>query len=161
MLVTIVIAYLFFIFFIAYRLESLFDNYLRASLQSDGAEIRLALNCLPAALFLLFNSRFHITPYLRRIWKWWAIFVLSLIPVMIIASEYSSTAIVDRFNLYLTPIQIFVCAHLPLLFKGKNQRILVITIILTLYATVMYYFFAYSKYAFYYFPYKFYPLEYF
>ncbi|SVD88901.1 uncharacterized protein METZ01_LOCUS441755, partial [marine metagenome] len=51
MLVTIVIAYLFFIFFIEYRLESLFDNYLRASLQSDGAEIRLALNCLPAVLF--------------------------------------------------------------------------------------------------------------
>ena len=157
-LVIIVSAYLFFNWFISDRLEFFVSHFVLGELNSAGAPIRLALNCLPAALFLLFKSRFHIDPNLRKFWQWWAIIVLCLIPVMMLSP---SNTIVDRFNLYLTPIQLFVCAHLPLLVKGKNQRILVITTILALYATFMYYFFSYSRYAFYYFPYKFYPLEYF
>ena len=158
MFVIIVSTYLFFNFFIFNRLEHFLGIYVFSEMYSAGAPIRLALNCLPATLFLLFKSRFQIDPSLRKFWQWWAIIVLCLIPIMIIIP---SNTIVDRFNLYLTPIQLFVCAHLPLLFKGKNQRILVITIILTLYAIFMYYFFTFSAYAFYYFPYKFYPLEYF
>ena len=100
---------------------------------SDGAEIRLALNILPAAVFLLFRSRFNIPPHLRSFWIWWAISVLCLIPLMYIASKYSSTTVVDRLNLYLTPIQIFVTAHLPTIFKGAKQRVFITTVILILY----------------------------
>ena len=158
MLVIIFIAYLLFNWLISYRLEFLLRHYIfNPYMDSAGAPIRLVLNCLPAVLFLLLKSRFHIDPNLRKFWTWWAIIVLCVIPVMIISP---SNTIIDRFNLYLTPIQLFVCAHLPLCFKRKQQK-LVITIILTLYATLMYYYFAYGKYADYYFPYKFYPLEYF
>jgi hypothetical protein len=92
-------------------------GYLAASYESEGAMIRLAMNALPALLFLMRKQHFAMNPTEKRLWSWFAWASISLLALLSLSP--SSTA-VDRIGLYLIPIQLAIAAHWP----AAYQRLL-------------------------------------
>ncbi len=101
---------IFYVLLLADRLEALQYGYLEREYQSQGAVIRLAMNAVPAVLFLLFRRRFVMPPEQRRFWIWMSLGALALIAALAVSP--SSTA-VDRVALYWIPLQLFVLGRLP------------------------------------------------
>jgi hypothetical protein len=91
-------------------LDTLMSNYEEARLESEGAGIRVAMNLVPAVLFLLFGKRFGLHPDEMRLWRIFSFAALAMLPLLFLLE--SSTA-VDRLALYLLPLQLFVLARLP------------------------------------------------
>jgi hypothetical protein len=90
--------------------DSLIGGYINTQYESSGAAIRITMNALPAALFLLLRKRFHLTPAQRTFWTWMALGGLAFVVLLYISP--SSTA-VDRVALYWIPMQIFVWSRVP------------------------------------------------
>jgi hypothetical protein len=90
--------------------DNLVKGYIDAEYESSGAAIRIAMNALPAALFLLMRKRFRLPPAQRTFWTWMAWGALAFVPLLYVSP--SSTA-VDRVALYLIPLQLFVWSRVP------------------------------------------------
>jgi len=101
--------------FLASSVEVLVRNYIEAEYSSQGAAIRVAMNFVPAAIFLLFRRRLRFDPAEANIWFFFSLASL-LMPVLLFALP-SSTA-VDRMALYLIPLQLAVLPSVPYLFHG-------------------------------------------
>ena len=105
-----------------FTLHDTFDTYAgrysSESLQSSGVAFRLAMNGLAAALFLLLGNRFNFEEHQARLWRNMSWCSLLLIPLLLVIP--SSTAI-DRFVLYLFPLQCVVLGRLPQLAERKSQ----------------------------------------
>jgi hypothetical protein len=99
--------------------DNLVRNYVDAQMQSDGAGIRLAMNVLPAAILLIWQSRFGFTESEAPLWRWLAIISLGLQGFFLV-SPSASTAM-DRIALYMLPLQIMVFARLPYVFDMRNS----------------------------------------
>jgi hypothetical protein len=91
-------------------IDNLMAGYIYAEYASSGASIRIAMNALPAALFLLFRNRFRLANAQRIFWMWMACGALAFVALLFILP--SSTA-VDRMALYWIPLQLFVWSRLP------------------------------------------------
>jgi hypothetical protein len=137
--------------------DALVQNYLVAEYASEGAAIRIAMNALPAAVYMAFRRRLARDEHLRRLWDWIA--VVSLFTVVLLLVSPSSTA-VDRMALYLIPIQIFVFARLPDL-GGRDRGLtdLLLFAILGFYGLVMAVWLNFATHANAWLPYRFYLLE--
>jgi len=92
------------------RLEFLIHGYMKSGYSSSGAAIRVAMNALPATLFLVFRRRFELSASERGFWTLMSLTALAF--VVWLAVSPSSTA-VDRVALYLIPLQLFVWSRLP------------------------------------------------
>mgnify|MGYP000055709251 FL=1 len=131
-----VAAYLGYTVLLADSASRLVQNYTDENMQSSGAFIRLAMNALPAVLFLLYHKKFMITPSEKKLWT-----IISLISVSIFFAFFPtnlSTAL-DRVALYFIPLQLIVFAYLPDAIgrPGElNQNI--VASILLYYAAVMF-----------------------
>jgi hypothetical protein len=136
--------------------ETLIQNYLEAQYASEGGAIRIAMNAVPAALFLAYRNRFCLDRAELALWTWMALIVLAFIPILVISP--SSTA-VDRVALYFIPIQIYVFSRLPnVIWRGKH-RLEVQGLIILYYGLVLLVWLNYATHAQYWLPYRFYPLE--
>lgn len=103
--------------FVSQSLDRLVANYVHARYSSTGAGIRIAMNILPASLFLLLSNRFSFSREEKRLWT---IFALgSFVALFLYLTTPSSTA-VDRLALYLIPLQIFVLSRAPLALSDKQ-----------------------------------------
>ena len=96
--------------FLEKEVDRLIEGYVEAEYQSEGAAIRVAMNALPAIIFLLKRSSFGLAPEERKLWTY--ISLISLGAVAALVFTPSSTA-VDRLALYGMPIQLFVWSRLP------------------------------------------------
>jgi hypothetical protein len=85
-------------------------GYIDAEYASSGAAIRIAMNALPATLFLLFRRRFQMPTEQRSFWTWVSLSAIALVVFLYISP--SSTA-VDRIALYWIPLQLFVWSRIP------------------------------------------------
>jgi len=112
--------------------EALWTNYVQAGLESEGGPIRVAMNAVPAIVFLLFAKKFAPMRRERKLWVGIALFALICIPLVGIAS----TA-VDRVALYFMPIQLYVYSRIECLFRSTNLRWMAIATILASYALVL------------------------
>jgi len=133
----------------------LISGYVESQYQSSGAAIRIAMNALPAFLFLVFRSRFQLSPEQRSFWTWMAWSALVFIVLLIISP--SSTA-VDRVALYWIPLQLFVLSRLPNALgqrDGKNAGWVYAVVVYS--ATVHFIWLMYAETAFAWLPYQFYP----
>ena len=101
---------LLFVLLLQEAIDTLKSGYILAEYESSGAAIRIAMNALPAALFLLFRRRFHLTPVQRTFWTWGAWSALAFVVLLYVSP--SSTA-VDRVALYWIPLQLFVWSRIP------------------------------------------------
>lgn len=98
-------------------LEALAVNYLVREYESQGAGVRVAMNALPAAIFLLRRRHFALLPAQRAFWTWMAWGALTFIALLAVSP--SSTA-VDRVALYWIPLQLFVWSRLPNAVRTPN-----------------------------------------
>ena len=101
---------LLFVLLLQEYVDNLINGYINAEYESSGAAIRIAMNALPATLFLLIRKRFHLPPAQQTFWTWMALGALAFIALLYVSP--SSTA-VDRVALYWIPLQLFVWSRVP------------------------------------------------
>ena len=151
-----VIGVLLFVLILSEHLENLITGYIIQEYNSSGATIRIAMNALPAVVYLILKNRFNISKEQKLFWVWISIGALIFIPVLILSP--SSTA-VDRVALYWIPIQIFVWSRLPFALgkeSGTRTEWSIVVIAYSFTILVVWVLFAEHSYAW--VPYKFYPL---
>ena len=136
-------------------LSYLMAGYIEDAMQSSGASIRVAMNAVPAILFLVLRKRFRLELEQRSFWSWMAWSALLL--VMLLAVSPSSTA-VDRIALYWIPLQLFVLSRLPnALGRRDGKNLLWVLAVLAYSAAVHFVWLFYADTAFAWLPYQFYP----
>ena len=136
-------------------LSFLMGGYIEDAMQSSGAAIRIAMNAVPATLFLLFRKRFQLSAEQRSFWSWMAWSALLLI--VLLAVSPSSTA-VDRIALYWIPLQLFVLSRLPnALGRREGKNLLWVLAVLAYSAAVHFVWLFFADTAFAWLPYQFYP----
>lgn len=143
--VTSIFAY---IFFLEDQQAALWDTYVVQSMESSGAGIRVAMNVVPSVLFLILHNRFSFKSQSEKK-LWFSISILSIacIPVVFI----SSTA-VDRFALYLMPLQLYVFSRLPLVFPKYRKTVILAVVVF--FFSVQFVWLNYASHSFCWFPYE-------
>lgn len=92
------------------HVDTLIAGYITDQYESSGAAVRVAMNAIPAALFLLLRKRFQLPPEQRSFWTWMSLGALAFVVLLYVSP--SSTA-VDRVALYWIPLQLFVWSRIP------------------------------------------------
>jgi hypothetical protein len=133
--------------------DALWNNYVQADMQSSGGAIRVAMNVLPAALFIVFNRRLELGASERKLWFWISLLSLGCLPLVALAS----TA-VDRVALYFIPVQMFAFSHLLQLPRRRMTRTNLLNATVIYYAAVQFTWLNYATFAKYWVPYHFMPL---
>lgn len=123
--------------------------------QSEGAAIRLAMNVIPATIFLLYRKHLCYTLSEMKLWTWLALACLML-SILLMAAPGMSTPI-DRIALYLIPIQLFVFSRLPTIGREIEDKNKIISLTVVYYGTVLFIWLNYAQTAFAWLPYQFYP----
>lgn len=144
-----------FVLMIQEAMSFLIHGYLEDAMQSSGAAIRIAMNAVPAALFLVFRKRFQLSPEQHSFWTWmsWS----ALILVVALKVSPSSTA-VDRVALYWIPLQLFVLSRLPNALGQRDKKNAVwVCVVVSYSAAVHFVWLFYADTAFAWLPYQFYP----
>ena len=130
-------------------------GYIESQYQSSGAAIRIAMNALPAALFIIFRKRFELSLDQRSFWTWMAWSGLLFVVVLMVSP--SSTA-VDRVALYWIPLQLFVLSRLPdALGKSDGKNAGWVYAVVAYSAAVHFVWLVFADTAFAWLPYQFYP----
>jgi hypothetical protein len=106
----LITATLLFVLLLSEHIDNFVSGYILDQYSSSGAAVRIAMNALPAVIFLVFRKRFDLTTSQRIFWTWMSLWGLLFIGLLIISP--SSTA-VDRVALYWIPLQLFVWSRLP------------------------------------------------
>lgn len=146
---------LFYVLLLQDSVVSLTEGYLDAEYASSGATIRIAMNSVPALMFLLFRQRFALSPADRSFWTWMSIAALAFIALLVVSP--SSTA-VDRLALYWIPLQLYVFSRLPNAMGRPNGRNdLSVCLIVAYSAAVLFVWLSFADNAFAWLPYQFYP----
>jgi hypothetical protein len=138
--------------------NSLMINYVEAEVASSGAGIRIAMNALPAMIFLLFRRKFvFLTTEQRSFWLWMSFAALGFVVLLWVSP--SSTA-VDRVALYWIPLQLSIWSQVPDAFGTPMQRNAHWVYAVVAYsAVVLFVWLFFATYSWAWLPYKFYPWE--
>lgn len=154
-LLLVVMAMLYYLF-VASAFDSLVTNYVDAQYQSQGALVRVLMNLPPALLFLAFRKHFELAPDQDKLWL---NFSLAAIATLVALGISASSTAVDRLALYLIPLQMFVFARLPDIFKGRGSTSsqLVVTVI-AYSAIIQFVWLHFANNALYWVPYRIYPV---
>jgi hypothetical protein len=146
---------LFYFLYLQEAADSLVSGYIEAKYSSEGGAIRVAMNAVPALLFLLNRKRFRLDKAELALWTWISLIAVLFVPILILSP--SSTA-VDRVALYFIPLQMYVFSRLPdALWRGRH-RLAVSGGVVAYYGLVMFVWLNFGTHAKYWLPYKFYPL---
>jgi hypothetical protein len=146
---------LFYLLLLAESVELLQKNYIDAEYQSEGAGVRLAMNAMPAILFLLFRRKFMMPPADRVFWTWMSLGALGFVVALMVSP--SSTA-VDRLALYWIPLQLLVLSRLPnAIGKPNGLNSLGVYGVVAYSAVVLFVWLFFAANAVYWLPYQFYP----
>lgn len=145
---------MFYWLFLEDSIDRYIGGYIEAGYQSEGAAIRVAMNALPAAIFLLARRFFILTPAELKLWT--IMSLLALVFVFFLLVSPSSTA-VDRMALYLIPLQVFVLSRLPDMLGGRKASEITFGVV-AYSATVQFVWFNFAAHAAYWAPYQFYPI---
>ena len=129
--------------------EKLWENYVEAQMQSDGAKIRVAMNLFPSLLFLMYRKEWKKSFDDYSFWFWIAIG--SIISVFLVGA--ASTA-VDRVALYFIPIQLVVFARLPYLARKQVSPSVTKVLIVLIYTLVLFVWLNYATHSLYWIPYQ-------
>jgi len=144
-----------FMLLLAEYVDSLVAGYITDEYSSSGAGVRVAMNALPAAIFLMFRKRFNLTPSQKSFWVWMSVGALAII--LLLAVSPSSTA-VDRVALYWIPLQLFVWSRLPQAMgqrAGTQRQWLAVVLVYSFGVQFVWLF--YAEHSVLWLPYQFYP----
>jgi len=135
--------------------DALQHGYIDAQYQSQGAALRLAMNAVPAVIFLCLRHRFEMPKVERTFWSWMSLGALAFVVLLLVSP--SSTA-VDRVALYWIPLQLFVLSRLPnAIGMGKAGKVFWVRAIVAYSAVVLFVWLVFAQTAFAWLPYQFYP----
>ena len=107
---------MFYDLFLADSMDQFVENYITREYNSQGAAIRVAMNLVPATVFLATQKQFSYLPWDEKIWRNFSLAAWMFL-VMLLVSP-SSTA-VDRLALYVIPLQLAVLSRIPRAFNGS------------------------------------------
>ena len=113
--------------------EKLWNTYVERQMASSGANIRVAMNLLPSLLLLMYRKEWKRAFDDYSFWFWIAIGSIATVGFV----GAASTA-VDRIALYFIPIQLVVYSRLPYLARKQIAPQTTITLILLVYAAVLF-----------------------
>lgn len=131
---------------------NLITNYFTISYSSSGVYIRCFMNALPSIIFLYYYKREFLLIKNKILFK--NLSILSII-FFIILPIFPSTAVIDRFALYLIPFQIVLWTNLIDIFKRENNsKHLVFYSIIFIYYLAMLVWIYFGKYSLWWFPYN-------
>jgi hypothetical protein len=146
---------LLFVLLLQEALDGLFAGYVGAEYESAGAAIRIAMNALPATVFLLFRKKFALTKDQRNFWTLMAWGALVFIVLLYVSP--SSTA-VDRVALYWIPLQLFVWSRVPdALGRPDSANAFWVCAVVGYSAAVHFIWLVFATHSNLWLPYKFYP----
>lgn len=137
---------------IAPRFGRYSHGYIDQTYESEGAMVRLAMNLIPALIFLVARQRFDLDPVQKTLWRNIALMAVVSFALLFVLG---STVVLDRLALYIIPIQIFVLSRLPGLFAKSDGSSLLQTFFVIIYsATVQFIWLNYANHAKYWQPYR-------
>lgn len=132
--------------------ERYINRYTKESVQSGGVLFRIAMNLLPALIYLAWNKRFDLQSHERALWRIIAWLSVACVPAFFLIE---STTVLDRFSLYLSPIQVFVLGWLPYLaVRDTKGAGLTVGVLLAYLFTVMFVFLNFSTHGYAWDPYQ-------
>lgn len=148
---------LLFVLLLQEHVDFLIYGYIDNKYQSSGAAIRVAMNAVPACIFLLFRSRFRLDSAKQSFWTWMSWGALGFILILYLSP--SSTA-VDRVALYWIPLQLYVGSRFPdaMVVSGRSTAWWV-SLVVSYCAAVQFVWLFFADTAFAWVPYKFFPWE--
>lgn len=127
-------------------------RYSGERIQSAGVALRLAMNSMAALGFLAFTTRLGLDGRQSKLWRNLSLCTLCLIPLTPLVP---STTAIDRFLLYLFPLQFLVFGRLPNAIAQKGQMRLLLTALMIAYAAAVQVTYLYlATFARYYVPYR-------
>ncbi|MFK5892030.1 MAG: EpsG family protein [Pseudomonadota bacterium] len=135
--------------FLAQYQDTLWQNYVAVKMQSQGAFIRVAMNFVPASLFIIFRKQWKRT---YQDYTFWLMIALGSVASIFVVG-LAPTAI-DRVSLYFTPIQIVVFARLPQLLKDRIPIKTSTWAIVLFYLLVLFVWLNYATHARFWLPYR-------
>jgi hypothetical protein len=121
-------------YLVSAALERLDQGYIQSALESGGAGVRVAMNVLPAVLFLAFRHRFVTSEEEEKTWRYYSIASLAALAGLFLMS---SSTVVDRLALYLIPLQLVVLGRLPYVFPREGKPNVQITIAVLAYSAAV------------------------
>lgn len=133
-------------------IDTLMTNYVEAEYDAQGAAIRVSMNVLPAILYLIFQKRFGMDEFDRKLWR---NFALAALAALVLLMVMNSSVVVDRLALYLIPLQLVVFSRLPFAFrKGPDANGLLTLGVIAYSAAVQFVWLTAATHADYWLPYK-------
>lgn len=148
--------FILFVLLLQDSVDALVTNYIGAEYNSQGAGIRIAMNALPAIIFLWFRRNFVMPRSEHIFWTWMSLGALAFIVLLVVSP--SSTA-VDRVALYWIPLQLFVLSRLPdAMGKEGSKNAVWVYAVVAYSATVQFVWLFFAQTAYAWLPYQFYPL---
>lgn len=146
---------LFYVLLLQESVDALNVNYIGAQYESSGAAIRVAMNAVPAVLFMGFRRRFVMLAADRTFWTWMSLGAIAFVGLLVVSP--SSTA-VDRVALYWIPLQLFVLSRLPdVLGRRHGPNGIWVRAVVGYSAAVLFVWLFFAQTAFAWLPYQFYP----
>jgi len=128
--------------------EFLMLHYVEQTMESEGGQIRVLMNLLPALILFTYWKEWGKKFEDRWLWGLIALLAIVCVPLVSIAS----TA-VDRMALYLIPLQLVVWARFPVLVQGRIPRIVAFLMVICFYATVQFVWLVFGIHSLYWVPY--------
>lgn len=112
---------------------------------AQGAGIRLAMNIVPALIYLAQMRKFATNETERLIWRNVALVAVLSFGVWLIVT---STAWLDRLALYAIPLQLFVLSRIPIVFaKGGRRSVFLVAAVVCYSATIQFVWLNYAAHA--------------
>lgn len=93
-------------------------DYETTNYNPTGAIPRMLMNVVAAVIFLSLRRRLTNSPEELRLWTFFSLATFLTIPMLYLVP---SKTIIDRFGIYLAPIQVFVLPRIPTVF-GQNRK---------------------------------------
>lgn len=140
--------------FLGSSLERLMSNYEDANYDSAGAAVRLAMNIVPALIFLPLQKRFGFSEVERKLWR---NFALAAVAAAVALFVFQSSTAVDRLALYLVPLQVIVFSRLPYMVGlNSSTRFTLIAVVILYSAAVQFIWLQFATHADAWLPYQIY-----
>jgi len=149
------VGFLLYVLLLEKSADALMMNYVERAYASSGAAIRLAMNAVPAVLFLLYRRRFELPKAQLAFWTWMSLGALGFAVLLVVSP---ASAAIDRVALYWIPLQLFVWSRIPdaLWHFGGSKRFWVRAVV-GYSAAVYFVWLNYASHAHLWLPYQFYP----
>jgi hypothetical protein len=143
---------LFYNLFLESSVDNLLRNYIDAGYSSQGAATRIALNFIPAFLYLLKQQAFGFDDRERKVYRYFS-YAAVFFPIALILSP-SSTAI-DRLALYVLPLQLVILSRVPMAYRLPGFGTF---LVIAYSALILFGWLSFAKHADYWLPYQLYPI---